>query len=110
MKTITVKGMGKVSVKPDLIVISMNLETKDKDYEQTMNLASEKINMLSKALQNVGFKKDDIKTCHFNIRTNYESERDGKGIYKSVSLRKIKKDLKCRLVTGRVRTWNKTSS
>ena len=33
-----------------------------------------------------------------------------KGIYKSVSLRKIKKDLKCRLVTGRVRTWNKTSS
>ena len=84
MKTITVKGMGKVSVKPDLIVISMNLETKDKDYEQTMNLASEKINMLSKALQNVSFKKDDIKTCHFNIRTNYESERDGKGIYKSV--------------------------
>ena len=29
MKTITVKGVGNVSVKPDLIVISMNLETKN---------------------------------------------------------------------------------
>lgn len=31
MKTITVKGTGRVSAKPDLIVVSMRLETEDKD-------------------------------------------------------------------------------
>ena len=48
MKTITVKGMGKVSVAPDLIVISMRLETEDKEYEKTMALAAEKIELLNK--------------------------------------------------------------
>lgn len=35
MKTITVKGVGNASVKPDLIVISMRLETEDKEYTTT---------------------------------------------------------------------------
>ena len=42
MKTITVKGIGKVSAKPNLIVVSLNLESEDKDYEKTMNLSAEK--------------------------------------------------------------------
>ncbi len=34
-RTITVKGIGSVSAKPDLIVITMNLETITPDYAQT---------------------------------------------------------------------------
>ena len=49
MKTITVKGVGSVSVKPDLIVISMNLETKNKDYEKTMDYAAQRIDLLNDA-------------------------------------------------------------
>ena len=36
MKTITINGVGKVAIKPDLIVISMNLKTLDKDYDKAM--------------------------------------------------------------------------
>ena len=32
-RTITVKGVGSVSTTPDYVVISMDLETKDRDYE-----------------------------------------------------------------------------
>ena len=83
MKTITVKGSGRISVKPDLIVVSMNLESTDVDYEKTMELASEKINELNETLYKVGFEKDSVKTASFNVRTKYENVRDKNGVYKN---------------------------
>lgn len=78
MRTIIIKGMGRVSVKPDLIVVSMELETKDKDYEQTMALASQKIDSLNKSLEGIGFEKNSIKTTNFDIIIDYESvKKDG---------------------------------
>lgn len=84
MKTITVKGMGRVSVKPDLIVLSMRLETEDKEYDKTMQLADERIEQLNKSLEAVGFEKQAVKTTNFYVRTDYESIRDKNGSYKSV--------------------------
>lgn len=83
MKTITIKGMGKISVKPDLIVISMTLETENKEYDKTMELASEKIEILNNSLENIGFEKNSVKTTKFNVRTNYESVKNKDGVYKS---------------------------
>ena len=57
MRSITVKGTGRVSVKPDLIVVSMTLETKDSEYEKTMETAAEKIELLNKSLEEIGFEK-----------------------------------------------------
>ncbi|MDD6927584.1 MAG: SIMPL domain-containing protein [bacterium] len=51
MKTITVKGVGKVSVKPDLIVVSMTLTSEDKEYEKTMELAAEKIKLVTEKIE-----------------------------------------------------------
>ncbi len=84
MKTITIKGMGKISVKPDLIVISMKIETENKEYDKTMELASEKIELLNNSLENIGFEKKSVKTTKFNVRTNYESIKTKDEIYKSV--------------------------
>ncbi len=84
MKTITVKGMGKVCVKPNLIVVSLNLESEDKDYEKTMSLEAEKIDSLNKSLAQIGFSKDELKTTNFNVRTRYENVRDANGVYKNV--------------------------
>ena len=84
MKTITVKGIGKVSAKPNLIVVSLNLESEDKDYEKTMNLSAEKIDSLNKSLAQIGFSKDELKTTNFNVRTRYENVRDANGVYKNV--------------------------
>lgn len=84
MKTITVKGIGKVSVKPDLIVVSMKLETEDKEYNKTMELAAQRIQLINEALEKIGFEKDAVKTTNFNVRTDYESVGDKNGSYKSV--------------------------
>ena len=40
-RTITVKGIGKVSAAPDFVVLSMGLESQDMDYEKAMNIALE---------------------------------------------------------------------
>ena len=79
MRSITVKGTGRLSVKPDLIVVSMTLETKDSEYEKTMETAAEKIELLNKSLEEIGFEKESVKTTNFNVSTDYESRRHIKG-------------------------------
>lgn len=83
-RVITVKGIGKVSAKPDLIVLSMTLAIKNMDYEKTMEESAEAINQLQKAIVGVGFEKADLKTTDFNVETKYENERDKKGNYKRI--------------------------
>lgn len=77
-KTITVKGVGSVSAAPDYVTISMELESKDMDYETAMNVAAENISHLNRALATVGFEKEAVKTTNFNVRTDYEyQKKDG---------------------------------
>ncbi|MHC1731948.1 MAG: SIMPL domain-containing protein [Bacteroidales bacterium] len=82
-RTITVKGTGNVSVKPDLIVITLNLESQQRDYDKAMKIATESVKALQDAIQSVGFDKKDLKTTNFNIRTHYENYRDKDNNYKS---------------------------
>jgi uncharacterized protein YggE len=82
-RLITVKGTGNVSVKPDLIIITMNLESHQYDYKKTMELATDSVNALQDAIHIAGFNKKDLKTTSFNIRTHYESYRDENNNYKS---------------------------
>jgi len=49
-RTITVKGIGKASVKPDQVEIRFSLEAKDKNYDKAMTLAAEQISRISTAL------------------------------------------------------------
>lgn len=83
-RTITVKGMGRVTTAPDYVVISMSLEAHERDYEATMELAAKKIEQLNASLEEIGFEKKSVKTTNFNIRTDYEREKDRNGNYKSV--------------------------
>ena len=82
-RIITVKGTGNVKVKPDVIVITMSLESIHLDYNRTMKLAAEAVEGLLKAIQSLGFVKTDLKTTNFNISTHYESYRDNDNNYKS---------------------------
>ncbi|MCI5939363.1 MAG: SIMPL domain-containing protein [Bacilli bacterium] len=84
MKTITIKGIGQIALKPDLIVISMKMETIDKEYDKTMEISAKRIDELNKALEEIGFKKESILTTNFHVSTRYESIRDKDGIYKNV--------------------------
>ena len=81
-KTITVKGIGKVSAKPDYIVLSMSLKAQDMEYEKTMELAETQLGNLRDAIVGVGFRREDLKTSVFSVEPDFQSERDKNGNYK----------------------------
>ena len=78
-KTITVKGVGKASASPDLVVLTMALQSKNKDYEKAMRLASESIAQLNESLEAVGFERKSLKTTAFNVYSDYRRKKDGSG-------------------------------
>ena len=82
MRTITVKGTGKVSARPDYIVLSLNIEALSETYDRAMTDASERIKELQDAAVFVGYEKSDMKTTSFNVQTRYENVKDRQGNYK----------------------------
>ncbi len=83
-KTVTVKGIGRVSAKPDWVELSMQLETISEKYEDAVNEAAEKISALNAALEEVGFEKESVKTTSFNVNTRYNSIKDKEGNYRHI--------------------------
>ncbi len=83
-RTITVKGVGSVSAKPDYIVLSFSIEGKDKDYEKAMERAARKLDLLEAAAERVGFEKGALKTVSFSVNTQYENVKDAEGIFQRV--------------------------
>ena len=95
MRTITVKGIGKASAKPDYVQILIKLETAYLDYELAMKIASKKIEQMNQSLVEIGFEKESIKTTNFQVDMDYSSEKDAKGNYRRVfNGYRIRHDLK----------------
>ena len=82
-RIITVKGIGKVSVAPDLLVIEMNLEVTEPNYEASMRRAAEMLDVLRTAVVSAGHDGKLLKTTSFNVNTKYESYRDKNNNYQS---------------------------
>lgn len=82
IRTITVKGVGTASVKPDYITLTMTIETQDKSYNKAMLDASKRIEMIQKAVEGIGYVKEDVKTLNFNVDTRYENIKDRQGNYR----------------------------
>ena len=83
-RTITVKGVGTVSAKPDYIVISMNIVSKDMEYVKAVDNANERIRLLQSSIIKAGFEKEDLKTLAFNVQTTYRNERNDREMWVSV--------------------------
>lgn len=83
-RTITVKGTGNMSVRPDYVILSMSLEAKDKKYEKAMDIAATQLDKLNESLSSIGFNRESAKTTNFNVVTDYDSVRDEQGNYKRV--------------------------
>ena len=78
-RTITVKGVGSASVRPDYITISMTVESVRKDYNASMEDAAQRIEKLRDAVIGSGYKKEDLKTISFDVDTRYEGVQDQHG-------------------------------
>lgn len=83
-RTITIKGTGSATTAPDLIRISMSLESKEYTYALTMKSAEEEIESLKVAIVSVGFDQKDLKTLDFDVRTEYNNEKDRFGNYQRI--------------------------
>ena len=82
MRTITVKGTGNVSARPDYIILSLNIETLSESYDRAMSEAAERIERLQDAAVRVGYRKEDLKTTSFDVQTKYENVKERQGNYK----------------------------
>lgn len=80
-RTITIKGVGRMSLKPDQTVVSLTLKTVNTVYDKAMDEAAKQLEQLRNAITGIGFAKDDLKTTGFDVGTEYESERDKNGNY-----------------------------
>ncbi|MCM1055920.1 MAG: SIMPL domain-containing protein [Bacteroides sp.] len=72
-RTVTVKGSGRESLAPDLILVTCTLASKDKDYNALISAETEKSEELTEAIVKLGFDKSELKTSRFSISTDYES-------------------------------------
>lgn len=84
MRTITVRGTGNVSLRPDLTVVTMTLRTLDESYDISMEKSAKMLDALTLSLEAAGFAKDQLKTSDYNVSTEYESVRDENGNYRNV--------------------------
>lgn len=80
-RTITVKGTGRIRIKPDYIAVSMEISNTNKVYDAAMNEAANRIEKIEEAVCRLGFQKTDLKTIGFNVSTEYETVHDKDGRY-----------------------------
>ncbi len=83
-KTITVKGVGIASVKPDLIELIMQLSSKETEYNAAMEAEGERIQCLTEELCSIGFDKTDLKTTDYNVDTVNKNVKDENGNFHSI--------------------------
>ena len=83
-RTITVRGTGKISAKPDRISVSLTVEAKDPDYAAAMEKADRDADAISEAVLGAGIDGDALRMENFNVRADYESVHDEHGNWKNV--------------------------
>lgn len=96
-RNIVVKGVGKACSRPDLIVISLDLDSVSKSYDKAMSLASDKLEEIYTSLESIGIDRKEVKTVSFNVRTKdeYMNYRHPKGASFQASLRTAFSIIEC---------------
>lgn len=83
-RTITIRGRGRATLKPDLTVIRFTLKSTDPVYDAAMEKEEKMLAGLKNALLPCGFTEEELKTSDFSVSAEYENVRDPKGNYKNV--------------------------
>ena len=81
-RTISVKGIGSISAKPDCVCLSLSITEKALEYEKAAENAARRIRLLQGAVRQAGFAAGDLKTAGFLVDTVYESASNQGGNYR----------------------------
>jgi len=71
-KIISTSGEATVSATPDMAVLTLGVQSTDKDVKVAYNDNKTKMEAILKELSNLGIEKKDIKTTTFSVSPNYE--------------------------------------
>lgn len=69
--TISVKGVGNVSLPPDLTVISFEMSARSREYEKTVVDLNERLGALREKLSDAGVDPKQLKTSSFSVDADY---------------------------------------
>lgn len=75
-RNIRVTGKGKISIKPDLIVLSISTKKITEEYELTVKASARDKEDLLLAIEPLGFTREDLKTTYFYVDTEFENYKD----------------------------------
>lgn len=84
-KTISVTGSAVSSVKPDIVLVQLGVETQEKTAKEALSSNSNMMSETIDAIKKVGITEDEISTSSLNIYPVYEGHQDkDTGVYTSV--------------------------
>ena len=82
---IIISGEGKVFVKPDVALVSLGVKTEAQKSVDAVNRNNEKMNLIIKAIKDLGVDEKDIKTSAYNLYPVYDYPTTGR-VFKGYSL------------------------
>jgi uncharacterized protein len=68
MRVLKVQGKGQVSLEPDMLTLSFDVETKARDYEACLNTLNARAEDLRRSMLASGLERTELKTSAFNVR------------------------------------------
>jgi uncharacterized protein len=68
MRQLTVQGKGHISVEPDLITLSFNVESKEMEYKKSIQNLNLRVDDLRESMVASGLDKAQLKTTAFNVQ------------------------------------------
>lgn len=90
---ISVSGEGKISIKPDQVVINFGVENTEKGAEEVKKLNDETVDKVLKFIKNFGIPSSDFKTTNVSLNRNYDYEKKKNNYHASQSITIILKDI-----------------
>lgn len=70
-----IRGQSKISVKPNLTVVSFGIKALHSNYSGTVEELTKRVDLLTDVLKKAGFKEEEILTANFSINKNIVYER-----------------------------------
>jgi len=92
MRELKVQGNGKVSVEPDIVILSFRIESDSVDYSETIRALNERTESLRQNLKDAGIKRAKIKIPHLMLAQIFDTRMGNRFI--SVTLLPIPLKLK----------------
>jgi hypothetical protein len=101
-ETISVSGEGKASAKPDVAIITLGVKTEAPKSNDAVNQNNTKMNVIIKAVKDLGIDAKDIQTTNYDLQPVYNYTRDSGRVLTGYSLDQQ--------ITVKIRSIDKISS